>query len=352
MTAALRKILLTVLCLALAAAQPAYAQEGQDPAGLSRLQPFLDVIADTAQSREIVEAAMGRGEDPSLSYGIIYRLLYRQLVSAGVTEEGVTVLTEDALAALYLKLFAAGDFIMPQEDCCDMILRTENGLAFDVSTALASLTGTQVMLMDMEEKTGRLRVVAELYRSPEDFYTFSTEDLETADWFGTAEFQLQRDEQSLFGYTLIAYHQYQDGAQNSQAETLLEYEDAKNGFFLRYPQPFEGLLVPLADGVTATLPDQSASFTARRLPGGDGLIQAAHKAQGAHPQGELAVYEEKGYFTLYWQEEGRCHYVISYPGPQSQYTVELTYGAQAEPAYAPYQEYMENSFTVYEFAVG
>lgn len=260
-----RFIWILVICLILANI-PATSLGEEKQVDASAIQPFLDIIVDAADAREIDAMSMGQADAASLTYGIMYRLIYRGIIPATVSDEGIALMDQDALQVLYNQLFAAGEFVLPEEDCCDMIKRFDQGLSFDVSTASGGIAGAHIILAQEQEQTGRLRVVAELYRSQEDYYTFAPEDLDSTEWFGVAEFQLQQDEQSMFGYTLVSYGKYVDS--DTMEHSLLDYADEAMGFFIQYPNAFEGQLQTTDNGVTATLPDGSASFSAQKIAGG------------------------------------------------------------------------------------
>lgn len=201
----IKRILILVLALTLTLSFAA-AEETDTLPDMDGLTALVDALTDTLHAQELTAYTAGAEDAPAeVSYGLIWRLLYRGQIPAQVSEDGSITLSASELSALYDGLLAAGSFVMPEEDCCEAITRTADGLRFDVSTAPGSCAGMQVMLVDAGASPDTQTLLCETYAAPVDWYALDDESLLTADWYGTVLIEVQRDEAAPLGWRIVSF---------------------------------------------------------------------------------------------------------------------------------------------------
>lgn len=329
-----------------------------DASALSRLQPLMDAVTGAALAQDLTQ--VGSDPLPPFTYRLMLRLARFELTRGKFIPDdaGLYRLSQEELSAWYDRLFTHGSFVMPPTDCCTMITRQCEALAFDVTTAGLSAAGA--VPMTAEETQQGLRVVCELYRSDDPDYHPDSGDASQADWFGTGEFLFMADERADYGYTLTSYQVDAQADLTALGDTgreslLAPLEDEALGFSLMYP----ALLAPYLQGgnaahLEAALPDGSLRLTASAASNEDQqtLESLAASLALAHPKAELAVYPEAKYLTLAVTDGSHMTYRVMAVSPSRVYEAALSYALDQKELYALYAEYLENSFAVYEYAVG
>ena len=143
--------------------------------------------------------------------------------------------------------------------------------------------------------------------------------------------------------------------QNYFEEIAVEYE-SKLGFTVLYPAVFaDEMLVEDENGVSATLPDGSANFFAKRVENVNGATLAdyvgiiANGISGSIPY----VNEEMQYGTVsYTTEDGYAVFDVFALTDEYIFQAELSYQTSLMSEYSMYNAYLENSFVVNELSQG
>ena len=250
-------------------------------------------------------------------------------------------------------MFAAGAFVLPDEDCCEAITRTEDGLAFDVSTASAGMAGMQIAQIAAGEQDDAQRLVLELYHIDEDYYMQDKESLLNAEWYGSAVVDVQRDENAPFGWKIIRWSGADDLAEstlNTMAGLeMQEYVSDALGFRVMYPAAITqvqetetGVQGQSADGrVTLQVSVEAADCT---------LAEAL--ARYTEKDAIVNVHEDQQYFTVSVQQEELVTTRVVLLAEGRLAVAALTYPVEDMEIYAACAEGMENSFTLTAQSVG
>lgn len=337
---------LLVMCIT-----PALAQEDALP-DLLPLEQLLDALTDTMYNQGLHTFDSATAETPTVAYGLIWRLTYRGQLDVQPVD-GVVTLTAQQLAAVYHQLFAQGAFVLPAEDCCDMITRTEDGLAFDVSTAAAGRAGMQITLVTAEEN-GVQQLLLELYYADADYYAAQPEDLLTADWYGSALVTVQRDEAAPFGWRILAWTEEELGdaglEPDSTAPALQAYTQAD--FTVMYPAAVPASALTVTDtGMSGRMDELNFSVTTRTVPQDTTL--AAVQAEMILPADAQVEQAPGGLsFTVMYQEgTDTVVRVVSVAAGQAA-ELTLRYPTADMELYAAYADGMANSFALTGVSVG
>ena len=139
-------------------------------------------------------------------------------------------------------------------------------------------------------------------------------------------------------------------------EILVEYVHTGLGFSIQYPSTFaDNLLVEDDAGVSAKLPDESASFFVKRVDNvnesnlRDYVDIIANGITGSKAQ----FNEEFRYATvIYTTDDGFTVFNVYIVTDKYIYQAELSYRTELSMEYSMYNTYMENTFMVDEVSVG
>ena len=173
--------------------------------------------------------------------------------------------------------------------------------------------------------------------------------------------ELHQDEASPVGWKLYRFslsnvQLIEDVTGGYFAATMVEYLNSACGYSIQYPAIFgEDLVVETASGVQAELADGTASFSVMRLDNTDHLTLDALLAaeQEADPTAEVSSDELTGSGkSVITDEEGITHVAIFLVSEQYIYQAELNYAQDQAEQYAPYVDYMINSFSADELGLG
>lgn len=349
---------LIALALAVFAAVPAQAQEEPLLPDLDKLEQLLDAFTDVMYGQEFTGfTAAASDQTPQVVYGLMWRLLYRGLLPY-TPVDGVVTLTKEQLENLYSQLFAAGSFLLPDEDCCDMITRTEDGMAFDVSTAGSGMAGMQIMLASGEESTQTQQLMLELFHVDEDYYLYSDDSLLHADWYGSALAEMIRDASSPFGWKLVTWGSADDledsGLDQASATPALQaYVNETLGFSLMYPAGIpQQSLQETANGVQGQTVDGKVKLAVEisDTPGAsmEQTLEATLKPEGS----VVETFPDQQYFTLSYIRNGQITTQMVLVAGGKTAAASLTYPADEMETYAVYASCMINSFALTAFSVG
>ena len=180
-------------------------------------------------------------------------------------------------------------------------------------------------------------------------------------WLDRGIFTFRSDASALNGFRLVGFSSgtdlnMEEAFMEYNADTVVEYVNSKLGFTLSYPAVFDDeLLKEDETGVSAELPDKSASFFARRIQNTDqsdlqsyvnviasGLNGAKATVNDMNNYGTVAYTTDDGYtvFDVYLVSE---NYI---------YQAELKFLTEKSGDYSMYCSYLENSFASEEGAQG
>ena len=316
------------------------------------LEKLLNALTDTMYAQERTAFDSNAEDQPGVAYGLIWRLLYRGLLNVE-SADGEVRLSETKLSEIYDQMFAAGAFVLPDEDCCEAITRTEDGLAFDVSTASVGMAGMQIAQIAAGEQDDAQRLVLELYHIDEDYYMQDEESLLNAKWYGSAVVDVQRDENAPFGWKIIRWSDAKDLAEstlNSMAgPEMQEYVSDALGFRVMYPaaitqvqETAAGVQGQSADGrVTLQVSVEAADCTLA-----EALVRYTEE------DAIVNVHEDQQYFTVSVQRDELVTTRVVLLAEGRLAVAALTYPAEDMEIYAACAEGMENSFTLTAQSVG
>lgn len=348
------------LCLALMLlwTAPVRAQEEAALPDMEKLTALLDAFTDTMYGRDTAHfAAADAAEQPQIVYGLIWRLLYRGLLpEAGTPVDGVITLTEQQLHTLYGQLFDGGMFVLPAEDCCEMITRTPDGLAFDVSTAAAGMAGMQIMLASGDGESDVQQLMLELYHVDQDYYLFSDDGMLHADWYGGALAEVTRAEDAPLGWRIVSWGNADDlgdGAleQGAAEPKLRACVSDRWGISVMLP---EELPEPTETetGLRAQTEDGRVVFTMETRPAAEADLEALLAELAARPDSVTELDVQRQCCTASYEEEGRIITRLGMIAQDTVYVLSFSYPAAEMETYAIYAECMNHSFAITALAVG
>ena len=334
--------MLLILCLALGMCTAASAQSAAD---FEALVPLMDLVCSASQysakGPETVTGADGvlteSFVDAFLKVGKSYG------VSVGITDDLLT--DTSAQQVLLGKIFAAQ---LPELKPITVTEQVSGYIGFQPVTVNNGTDGSSV------------QIIGEMYQADKPLREMSEADFANVDWKDRAVFTFQSDETALNGFRLVGYSVGTDLAleatmQNYFQEIAVEYE-SKLGFMLLYPAFFtDDLLVEDDDGVSAALPDGSASFFAKRVDNVNSSSLADYVGIIANgiTGSKSTVNEAMQYGTVsYTTEDGYAVFDVFVVTDKYIFQAELSYLTSLMSQYNMYNSYLENSFVVKELSQG
>lgn len=314
---------------------------------LNRIQPLLDAMTEAALVCDVDQLDTA----PSVRFAseAIHSLLEIQYTHGEIMlEEGFAFSADSAaLSELYQTLFSQGHYEIPSNSISDDIIRNGAELQFVLNNR-TSKAGAIPMIM--ETNGDALTLVCELYMSENPTYDPEADNVSEAEWIGTAEFVLQKSTASPYGYTLLGFQRIMDETDDNP---LAVYTNERLGFSFAYPAELTAYMVEDNTGIRGAFPNNELSLTAVvTANAGYTLESYASFIQNAYENSLLSLYTDAGYFTLaYETEELTCYRVVSVTDDNI-YEAELRFVTPLADLYGMFAEYLENSFTVFEFSVG
>lgn len=334
--------LLMCLCLLLGMAGGARAEENV----VSAMQPLMDLTA--AAAMRVGETPETVTPDSALSQSFVYSffLLGQQAdASLGITAE---MLNDTSLQAEYLgRAFASP-------------LPELNGImAFEQDY---DYIGVRVMATDVSEDGTAAKIIGDLYQSFKPLEGMTETEYSQVRWLDKrAVVEMRKDEAAPGGWKLISFNvdaelQMEDAAQAYFAEIMVEYINTEKGFSLQYPAVFkEELLKEIDGGVSASLPDGTASFFAKRAKNDAGwtldTLLAGKKQE--NPAAETNINDISGCGRMVTTlADGSTQVDLFIVTDQWVYQAQLIYAPSLAKDFALYSDYMMNSFTADELGIG
>jgi len=341
-----RKLLALILaiCLPLAGAAGAMAQGVSD---FEALEPLMNLIASVAILQNPEEAEAIQGADGMLSNAFISTFLALRDKAdplLGLTLEMVE--DPEQQAAFLGKVFAA------QLPALEPITYVEDYEGFIGFRPVTVNTATDVQ---------GIQIIGEIYWADKPFSQLSHEEQQDTQWLERAIFSFQSDADALNGFRLIGFAvgtelRMEQAVQSYFDEILVEYVHTGLGFSIQYPSAFtDNLLVEDDAGVSAKLPDESASFFVKRVDNVDesNLRDYVDIIANGITGSKAQFNEEFRYATvIYTTDEGFTVFNIYIITDKYIYQAELSYRTDLSMQYSMYNTYLENTFMVDEISVG
>jgi len=335
--------MLLILCMSLGLCTAAAAQP-TNTADFDALIPVMDLVCSASQySPNAPESVPGADGQLTVSFTDAFfkvGAVYGEEI--GVTEEMLS--NTAAQAEMLGKIFAAQ---LPE---LEPVVGTDdvNGyFGFHPVTINSTDSNT-------------VQIIGEMYLAEKPMSQMEKEDYANVTWIDRAVFTFQSDASAMGGFRLNGFSVGTDLAleaamQSYFEEIAVEYE-SKLGFTVLYPAVFaDELLEEDENGVSATLPDDSASFFAKRVENVNGASLAdyvgiiANGISGSVPY----VNEEMQYGTVsYTTEDGYAVFDVFVLTDKYIFQAELSYLTTLMSEYSMYNAYLENSFVVNELSQG
>lgn len=332
------------LCLTVSMAAVGVAEE-INVSDYQAMLPVLDLVASASICASDFPAVISDGEstlDPTfITFFFTNGLLADP--SLNITQEMLTNVTqqEQLLKSIFSAKLPALDVITPPETTDEYIgfLPIYAKSAGDDDTYL----------------------IGEVYRGTKPITQMSAEDYKSLSWEDRAIFTLKPDATALGGYRVDGFSVGSELLMEAQLQDytntiLVEYINSKLGFSLLYPSLFKDEnFKEDATGVSATTPDGSASFSAKRQDNtaGIGLGDYAMLMAEAQTDARLNVNEVFNYATVaYETADGKSVFSIYIVTEKYVYSAELMYPTDQSILYNMYTMYLENSFVADEVSVG
>lgn len=205
-----------------------------------------------------------------------------------------------------------------------------------------------------------IQIIGEIYLADKPMRKMSEADYPNMDLIDRAVFTFQNDASAMNGFRLTGFSVGTDLAleeimQVYDEEICVEYE-SQLGFRLSYPAIFtDDILVEDSDGVSAALPDGSASFFAKRVENanGDSLTDYVSIIANGITGSISSVDEELQCGTVtYTTDEGYTVFDVYILTDKYIYQAELRYLTALTSDYIIFNSYLKNSFSVLELSQG
>lgn len=335
---------LLVLCLALGLTVNAGA-ETVVAADFEAMLPVMDLVCMASQySPNAPETVPGAGSELSVSFVDAFFKVAN--VYGGALGMADDVLTNTAAQAELLKKVFAAD--APQLQAVSAV-NDMNGYI-----------GFQPVLVNSGANGSGIQVIGEMYLADKPMNQMNEADFANISWIDRAVFVLESDVNAMGGFRVNGFSV---GTDLAYEEAMLAYDESitveyesKLGFMILYPSFFtDDMLSEDENGVSAKLPDGSASFFAKRMNNENGAELAEHVAVIANGiTGSIAnVNEEMQYGTVtYTSAEGQIVFDVYVVTEDYIFQAELCYPASMMSEYSMYTSYLENSFVINELSQG
>lgn len=205
-----------------------------------------------------------------------------------------------------------------------------------------------------------VQIIGEMYLADKAMREMKESDFVNLTWIDRAVFVFQKDTSAYNGFRLTGFSvgtdlTYEAAMLAYDEEITVEYE-SKLGFMLLYPSVFtDEMLVEDESGVSAQLPDGSASFFAKRMENENGATLADYVGIIANgiTNSVSTVNEEMQYGTVtYTTNEGYVVFDVFIVTDQYIFQAELTYQTALMAEFGMFNAYLENSFVVNELSQG
>ncbi len=220
--------------------------------------------------------------------------------------------------------------------------------------------------VNMGAEGGGIQIIGEMYSAPKPLKELTEAEYQQVVWRDSAGFTFQEDTAAANGYRLMSFFLGREltmelAMQNYYEQLLVEYVNNNLGFQLQYPSVFtDDLLVEDQDGLSAEMPDGSASFFAKRVENAnqanlrDYVEVIANGLNGAVAQ----FNDQAQYGTITYAaspDQGQAGYNVfdMYVVTDNYiYQAELRYKTELADKFSMFTRYLENSFQIDEVSVG
>lgn len=359
-----RKLIAWILsaCMALCGATAALA-ENTVPAAptvslseFEALGPLMDLVAATVWSGYDDNSAgaeeYNAPESVPGAEGVLTNIFIDGFFRIGQTADPSMGITADMLSntdqqAAYLsKVFAA------QLPTLETLVPME---------AYSGYIGFAPKTVNTAMENGGIQIIGEIYWAEKPLKRLTEAEYREVRWEERAIFSFQSDGTAMNGFRLTGFSvgtelDMELAMQGYFEEILVEYMNPGLGFGVQYPSIFtDDLLVEDQDGLSAAIPDGSASFFAKRV---DNVSKAnlqdyvnviANGITGA----EANVNDQFQYATVsYSTEDGYTVFDVYVVTDKYIYQAELSYKTSLADQFSMYTAYLENTFNVDEVSVG
>lgn len=333
--------MLLILCLAMGISMGAVAETTAD---FEALVPLMDLVCAASQySPNAPEAVSGADSELTVSFvDAFFKAGKEYGAEVGVT---AAMLNDTAAQADLLgKIFAAK---LPE---LQAVTAEEN---------LDGYIGFQPVVVNTIDNDN-VQIIGEMYLADKAMREMTEADFVNISWIDRAVFVFQKDAEAFNGFRLNGFSvgtdlTYESAMLAYDEEITVEYE-SKLGFMLLYPSLFtDDMLTEDESGVSAQLPDGSASFFAKRMANENGATLADYVGIIANGiTGSVSsVNEEMQYGTVtYTTSEGFLVFDVFIVTDQYIFQAELSYETAKMGEYSMYNAYLENSFVVNELSQG
>ena len=339
MNRTVRKVisLVAALCLALTAGAGALAEGAQDMADFEALTPLMDLVCAASQySPNAPESVPGADGVLTVSFtDAFFKVGQTYGAEVGVTADMIN--DTNAQAELLSKIFAAQ---LPQ---LEPVVMTDD---------INGFIGFHPVTVNRGADSATVQIIGEIYLADKPMREMSEADYSNIQWLERAVFTFQSDSTALNGFRLMGYSVGTDlsleyAMQGYFDQIAVEYE-SHLGFTLLYPAVFtDDLLVESDDGVSAELPDGSASFSAKRIDNTNGanLTDYVGIIANGITGSTSTINEESQYGTVaYTTEDGYYVFEVYIVTDRYIYQAELRFLSSLISQYSMYTSYLENSF--------
>ena len=336
--------LVAALCLALGLTGAA-AESAGSVADFEALTPVMDLVCAASQySPNAPESVPGADGSLTVSFSDAFFKVGAVYGSAvGIT--GDMLDNTAAQAELLKKIFAAQ---IPELEPVTGTDDVNGYIGFIPVSVISGTDGKSV------------QIVGEVYMADKPISEMTNTDYTNVQLLDRAAFTFQSDDTALNGFRLMGYSVGTDLAleevmQVYDEQICVEYE-SKLGFTLLYPSVFtDEMLVESEEGVSATLPDESASFFAKRVPNANGasLIDYVSIVANGITGSVSTVNEELQSGTVsYTTDDGYAVFDVYILTDEYIYQAQLRYRTELMSQYIMYNSYLQNSFVANELSQG
>ncbi|MDD3213085.1 MAG: hypothetical protein PHY64_05400 [Eubacteriales bacterium] len=334
----------TVLCLIVGCVGFAGAEQ-TGATGFEALTPFMDLVAAAAESAGDEPEVIG-DEETTLSNAFISAFFNIGLTtdaSLGITTD---LFTDTAKQAEYLgKTFAA------QQPTLETIVQ---------ALPITGYIGFQPVTVNTVDDSN-VQIIGELYWGTKPMSQMTDADYRDVQWLDRAVYTFREDAAAMNGYLLTGFSvgselNMEEAMQDYTEGILVEYINSSLGFSILYPSVFtDDMLVESEDGVSASLPDGSVSFSVHRTDNttNANLSDYIEVIANGIANSKYTLYEEFSAATVTYDTDAGFTVFDAYIVTDKYiYQAELSYKKELASTYSMYTAYLENSFSVDSVSVG
>ncbi len=332
--------LLVILCLLLGGVSFA-----EPTADLEALYPLMDLVCAAGYDPTTGTALVVPDAEGVLEITFVDNLIRLGQARGVLGITGDTMADPAAQTALLQSIFAA------------QLPETEIVVAADVGT---QYVGFKPVTVNNTGDAGFLQIVGEMYMAPGQLDQLSVSDFSQVMMIDRAIFTFKSDASAMNGFRLMGFStglelSVEEQMQAYSESIVVEYVNTNLGFMVLYPSFFvDDMLVEDANGVSAALPDDSASFFARRSENtsaaslSDFVSAAAAQQTGA----AVDINEELCYGSVSYITGDYAVFDVYVVTDEYVYQAQLRYLTSLMSEYNMYNTYMLNSFGVDGLAAG